>query len=103
MWIPSPIQSVLDAQSVPVITPIGMGEDGKLYNINADEAAASIARALRARKLVFLSDVPGLLADPGDTRIDHYPYRNGQRGDDDSRWRAPGGHDSQDALRGEDD
>ena len=61
-----PIQSALDAQSVPVITPIGRGRDGKLYNINADEAAAAIARALKARKLVFLSDVPGVLADPGD-------------------------------------
>jgi len=62
----SPIQSALDAQSVPVITPIARGEDGHLYNTNADEAAASVARALRARKLVFLSDVPGVLANPGD-------------------------------------
>jgi acetylglutamate kinase len=44
----------------------GHGADGQLYNINADEAAGAIARALKARKLVFLSDVPGLLADPKD-------------------------------------
>jgi acetylglutamate kinase len=61
-----PIQAALDAQSVPVITPLARGEDGHLYNINADEAAAAIARALKARKLVFLSDVPGVLAHPGD-------------------------------------
>ena len=63
---PGPIQSALDAQSIPVITPIARGKDGGLYNTNADEAASAIARALRARKLVFLSDVPGVLADPGD-------------------------------------
>ena len=61
-----PILAYLHAHIVPVITPLGRGPDGKLYNINADEAAASIAQALKARKLVFLSDVPGLLKDPQD-------------------------------------
>lgn len=61
-----PIEAATGAQSVPVITPIARGVDGNQYNINADEAAAAIARALKARKLVFLSDVPGVLADPGD-------------------------------------
>jgi acetylglutamate kinase len=63
-----PIQAALEAQSVPVITPIARGADGHLYNTNADDAAAAIARALRARKLVFLSDVPGVLSDPGDPK-----------------------------------
>jgi len=46
--------------------PLGRGPDGKLYNLNADDAAAAVARELRARKLAFLSDVPGLLKDRND-------------------------------------
>jgi acetylglutamate kinase len=61
-----PILAFLSAGIVPLITPLGRGEDRHVYNINADEAASSIARALQARKLVFLSDVPGLLADLDD-------------------------------------
>ena len=52
------------ANVIPVVTPLGRGEDGQLYNLNADTAAAALARALRARKLAFISDVPGLLRDP---------------------------------------
>jgi len=53
------------AQGVtPVISPTARGEDGKIYNCNADIAAAQTAIALRARRLVFMSDVPGLLRDP---------------------------------------
>lgn len=61
-----PIQAYLRSDMVPVITPLGKGEDGHLYNINADDAATAIACALNARKLVFLTDVPGLLLDPDD-------------------------------------
>ena len=61
-----PIQAYLRSDIVPVITPLGKGPDGKLYNINADDAATAIACALNARKLVFLNDVPGLLRDPED-------------------------------------
>ncbi|MCF7848204.1 MAG: acetylglutamate kinase [Kiritimatiellales bacterium] len=61
-----PVQAYLNSDMVPVITPLGRGEDGKLYNINADEAATAVACALKARKLVFLTDVPGLLRDPDD-------------------------------------
>jgi acetylglutamate kinase len=69
----APILAALDQQTVPVVTPLGSDAEGSLYNINADEAAAAIARALHARKLVYLSDVPGLLADPSDrsTLIPH--------------------------------
>jgi acetylglutamate kinase len=63
---PEPILELVRRQQVPVITPLGLGEDGQVYNINADICACEIARALRARKLVFLSDVPGLLRDPKD-------------------------------------
>ncbi len=61
-----PIQAYLRSDIVPVITPLGKGPNGKLYNINADDAATAIACALNARKLVFLTDVPGLLRDPED-------------------------------------
>ena len=61
-----PILAYLHSHIVPVITPLGWGQDDKVYNINADDAASAIAQALKARKLVFLSDVPGLLRDPKD-------------------------------------
>ena len=57
-----PIKAYLQAGITPVIPPLGRGPDRRLYNINADEAAAALAERLQARKLVFLSDVPGLLA-----------------------------------------
>lgn len=63
------ISQMADAGVIPVVTPLGIGEeDGKLYNVNADVAAVAIAKAMRVRKLVFISDVPGLLRnveDPG--------------------------------------
>ena len=49
---------------VPVISPVAEGYDGKPYNVNADLVAGRVASALRARRLVYMSDVPGLLADP---------------------------------------
>ena len=56
---------------VPVISPIGRDEYGQIYNINADIAAAEIAIALEAEKIIYLSDVNGVLRDPKDaaTRI----------------------------------
>lgn len=61
-----PALAFLAAGIVPLVTPLGRGPDRRVYNVNADEAASALARALRARKLVFLSDVPGLLSDPAD-------------------------------------
>jgi acetylglutamate kinase len=57
----------------PVISPTARGYDGKIYNCNADIAAAKTAIAVKARRLVFMSDVPGLLHDPNDdsTLISH--------------------------------
>ena len=63
---PTPILEALDHEIVPVVTPLGRDDKGNLYNINADEAAAAIARKMKARKLVFLSDVPGILENPED-------------------------------------
>ncbi len=61
-----PIHSMLAEGVIPVITPLGVGPEARTHNINADVAAAAVAKALRARKLAFLSDVPGLLRDPRD-------------------------------------
>ncbi|HEY1590887.1 MAG TPA: acetylglutamate kinase [Solirubrobacteraceae bacterium] len=51
---------------IPVVASVGADREGRSYNINADEAAGAIAGALRAYKLVFLTDVPGWLRDPAD-------------------------------------
>ncbi|NLF22011.1 MAG: acetylglutamate kinase [Lentisphaerae bacterium] len=59
-------EEMLGAGVIPVITPLGVGADGQLHNVNADSAAAALAKALRARKLAFISDVPGLLRDIND-------------------------------------
>ena len=48
---------------MPVISPVAEGLDGKPYNVNADLVAGRVASALRARRLVYMSDVPGLMAD----------------------------------------
>jgi acetylglutamate kinase len=51
---------------IPVIASVGADADGNSYNINADEAAGAVAAALGASKVIFLTDVPGWLADPVD-------------------------------------
>ena len=58
---------MLDAGIIPVVTPLGTGvKDSHLYNINADFAAAALAKALKVRKFALVSDVPGILKDPTD-------------------------------------
>ena len=52
--------------NIPVISPVAEGYDGKPYNVNADLVAGRVASALRARRLVYMSDVPGLLSAPPD-------------------------------------
>jgi len=59
-----PLRECIRRSVTPVISPTALGDDGKVYNCNADIAAAKTAIALRARRLVFMSDVPGLLRDP---------------------------------------
>lgn len=53
----------VEAGRIPIVTPLGLGLGGQVYNINADVAACKVAEAIHARKLVFLSDVPGILSD----------------------------------------
>jgi len=63
-----PVQKLVDAEIVPIISPLGLGSDGQPYNINADIAAAKIAQALKAHKIIFLSDVNGVRRDPSDEK-----------------------------------
>ena len=57
------IKTLIENDFIPVIAPIGMDEEGNTYNINADYAASAIAGALKAEKLVFLTDISGVLKD----------------------------------------
>jgi acetylglutamate kinase len=59
-----PLRECIRRSITPVISPTARGEDGKIYNCNADVAAAQAAIALKAKRLVFMSDVPGLLRNP---------------------------------------
>ncbi|MHB9009215.1 MAG: amino acid kinase family protein, partial [Limisphaerales bacterium] len=61
-----PLLECMSQGITPVISPTARGYDGRLYNCNADVAAAMTAIALKARRLVFMSDVPGLMRDPQD-------------------------------------
>jgi acetylglutamate kinase len=60
----APLKESMWCGFTPVISPTARGEDGKIYNCNADVAAAMAAIALNAKRLVFMSDVPGLMRDP---------------------------------------
>jgi len=61
-----PLRECIRRSVTPVISPTARGDDGKVHNCNADVAAAKTAIALKARRLVFMSDVPGLLRTPED-------------------------------------
>jgi acetylglutamate kinase len=58
---PSIVLAMEERHFIPVIAPVGVGEGGESYNINADLVAGRIASALRAEKLILLTDVPGIL------------------------------------------
>jgi acetylglutamate kinase len=62
----APLIECIERGITPVISPTARGEDGKIYNCNADVAAAQAAIALGAKRLIFMSDVPGLMRDPKD-------------------------------------
>lgn len=63
---PTPILDVLDKGYIPVIATVGCDEDGNVYNINADTAAAKIAGVLKATSLISMTDIRGLLRDKDD-------------------------------------
>ncbi len=60
------INTLVDNDFVPVISSIGVDEEGKSYNVNADYAAVAVAGALKAEKLVFVTDVAGIMRDVND-------------------------------------
>ncbi|MBQ6098377.1 acetylglutamate kinase [Methanobrevibacter sp.] len=74
------LEMFIDNDYIPVISPIGIAEDGTSLNLNADTAAGEVASAMGAEKLIILTDVPGVLRDPNDPdsliqkiRIDEVP------------------------------
>ncbi len=60
------LKKALNKECVPIISPMGKGKDKKVYNVNADEAASFIARAIGAEKLVLLTNVKGIMRNPED-------------------------------------
>ncbi len=60
---PRLLQTLLDGGFIPVLSPISQGEEGGCYNCNADDAARAVAEALKADKLIFLTDTDGILTD----------------------------------------
>lgn len=64
--VPEPIISLCERGVIPVIAPIGSDEGGQSYNVNADTAAGEIAAGIKAEKLVFLTDVKGIMRDQQD-------------------------------------
>jgi acetylglutamate kinase len=60
------LNTLLDNDFIPVVCPVGVGSEYESYNVNADDAACAIAKALKAAKLVFLSDIEGVYRDPQD-------------------------------------
>jgi len=63
---PAVVDALREKNMIPIITPIGVGEDGQGYNINADTVALEVARAVEARKLIFLTDTTGVLRNVDD-------------------------------------
>ena len=63
---PAPIKKVLEENYIPVIATVGTDDEGQVYNINADTAAAEIAAALGAENIITLTDIPGLMKDVND-------------------------------------
>ena len=57
---------ILEKDFLPIVCPVGLDDDYNTYNINADDAACAIARAVKAEKLAFLTDIEGVYKDPKD-------------------------------------
>ena len=77
---PKVLRTLLDADFLPVVSPIALGEDGAGLNCNADDAARAVAEALGARHLVFLTDVGGILIDSHNskTAVDRMDVKRAQ-------------------------
>ena len=64
---PAILSELLEKDFLPIVCPVGLGDDFATYNINADDAACAIARAMKAEKLAFLTDIEGVYRNPEDT------------------------------------
>ena len=64
---PAILNELLEKDFLPIVCPVGLGDDFATYNINADDAACAIARAMKAEKLAFLTDIEGVYRAPEDT------------------------------------
>ena len=60
------LRDLLEKDFLPIVCPVGLDDDFNTYNINADDAACAIARAMKAEKLAFLTDIEGVYKDPDD-------------------------------------
>ena len=67
---PAVVKALQDDAFIPVISPIGFGEDGRAYNINADLVAGKMAEILRAEKLVMMTNIPGVMDKAGNLLTD---------------------------------
>lgn len=63
---PTILNELLEKDFLPIVCPVGLGDDFATYNINADDAACAIAKAMHAEKLAFLTDMEGVYKDPSD-------------------------------------
>lgn len=63
---PALLEALDNSGFIPVVAPLGVGSQGETYNINADTVAGAVAGALRAEKLILMTDTPGVLRDPKD-------------------------------------
>ena len=70
---PTILERLLAEDLIPVVSTIGSDAAGQAYNINADTVAGALAEALGAEKAMFLTDVPGLLADVDDPAVARQP------------------------------
>lgn len=61
---PEPVRKMIQKQAVAVVTPLGIDLEGNSYNVNGDHVASQLAGALKAEKLIYLSDVPGVMTNP---------------------------------------
>ena len=78
---PQILYDLLENDFLPIVCPIGMDENYDSYNINADDAACAIARAVHAEKLAFLTDIEGVYKDPEDkdTLISELPVSDARK------------------------
>jgi acetylglutamate kinase len=63
---PHSLNMIIEGGQIPVISTLGIDDKGQSYNINADTAAGALAGAMKVQKVIYLSDVPGLLSDKND-------------------------------------